>query len=120
MSVCVKRNTYITMPHQVLQCLRVHTCFRHITAVSMSAYMRRDIRHLHPVNIIVSANHMIESMLPMHCHKRHSLLIQKKEAAVSIYHFFYFRTWPILDDSPEHICHIICDWQLSCSCIRLG
>ena len=31
--------------------------------------MRRDIGHLHPVNVIVSANHMIEAVLPMHCNK---------------------------------------------------
>lgn len=39
--------------------------------------MRRDIGHLHPVNVIVSANHMIETMLPMHCNKWHSIIIVK-------------------------------------------
>lgn len=33
----------------------------------MSAYMRRDIWQLHPVDVIVSADHMIEAVLPMHC-----------------------------------------------------
>mgnify|MGYP006918859096 FL=1 len=35
----------------------------------MSAYMRRDIWQLHPVDVIVSADHMIELMLPMHRNK---------------------------------------------------
>ena len=47
----------------------------HIAAIGVSAYMKRDVWHLHPVNIIVSADHVIESMLPMHCHKWHSIII---------------------------------------------
>ena len=36
-----------------------------------------NVWHLHPVNVIVSANHMIESVLPVHCHKWHSIIIIK-------------------------------------------
>ena len=60
--------------------------------------MWRDILHLHPVDIIVSADHMIESVLPMHCHKWHSIIIIKQESAISIYVFLHFRCISVLDD----------------------
>ena len=41
MRISVKRNPYITMPHKVLQRLRVHSRFRHITAIRVAANMRR-------------------------------------------------------------------------------
>ena len=48
----------------------------------MSAYMRRDIWQLHPVDVIVSADHMIETMLPVQCHKWHSIIIVKQESTI--------------------------------------
>lgn len=66
--------------------------FYHIRAIGVSAYMRRNVWHLHPVNVIVSADHMIESMLPMHRNKWHSIIIVKQESAISIYgllHLFF-------------------------------
>ena len=101
MGLCVKCNTYITMLHQVLQSLRINTWSLHIATIDMPAYIWRNIWHLHPVNIIIiiPPNPIIESLLPMNCHKRYLLLIRKKEAAVSIYYFFYFMAWPVLDDT---------------------
>ena len=52
--------------------------------------MRRNVWHLHPVDVIVSANHMIESVLPVHCHKWHSIIIVKQEYAISIYGLLHF------------------------------
>ena len=85
----------------------------------MSAYMRRDIWQLHPVDVIVSADHMIETMLPVHCHKWHSIIIVKQESAISVYGFLHFRYISVLDDCLKHLCHILCDWQYSCSGICL-
>ena len=81
--------------------------------------MRRDIWQLHPVDVIVSADHMIETMLPVHCHKRHSIIIVKQESSISIYGFLHFRCISILNDCLKHLCHILRDWQYSCSGIRL-
>ena len=64
----------------------------------MSAYMRRDIWHLHPVDVIVSADHMIETMLPVHCHKWHSIIIVKQESAISIYELLLFQCISVLND----------------------
>ena len=77
MRVHIHRDRNIRMSHEVLQRLWIHSRFRHIGAIGMSAHMRRNVRHLHPVDIIVSANHMIESMLPVHCNKWHIILIVK-------------------------------------------
>ena len=85
------------MPHEVLQCLGIHSRFRHITAIGVSAYMRCNVWHLHPVDVIVSAYHMIESVLPVHCHKWHSIIIVKQESAISIYGFLHFRCVSILN-----------------------
>lgn len=38
-----------------------------------------DVWHLHPIDIIVPANHTIKSVLPMHRNQRHSILIIEKE-----------------------------------------
>ena len=81
--------------------------------------MRRDIWQLHPVDVIVSADHMIETMLPVHCHKWHSIIIVKQKSAISVYGFLHFRCISVLDDCLKHLCHILCDWQYSCSGIRL-
>ena len=107
------------MPHEVLQCIGIHSRFCHIRAICVSAYMRCDVWHLHPVDIIVSANHMIEAVLPVHCHKWHSIIIVKQESAISVYGFFYFGCISVLDDCLKHLCHILCNRQHSCSCIRL-
>ena len=85
----------------------------------MLAYMRRDIWQLHPVDVIVSADHMIETMLPVHCHKWHSIIIVKQESTISIYGFLHFRCISILNDCLKHLCHILCNRQYSCSGICL-
>ena len=79
MSLSVKHNPYITMPHKVLQRLWIHAGFRHIAAIRMPANMRRDIGHLHPINIVVPLHHMIKPMFPVHCHQWQAFVIQKQE-----------------------------------------
>ena len=73
--------------------------------------MRCNVWHLHPVDVIVSADHMIETMLPVHCHKWHSIIIVKQESAISVYSFLHFRCISVLDNCLKHLCHILCDWQ---------
>ena len=106
------------MPHEVLQRLWIHSRFCHIRAIGVSAYMRCNVWHLHSVNVIVSADHMIETMLPVHCHKWHSIIIVKQESAISVYGFLHFRCISVLDDCLKHLCHILCNRQYSCSSIR--
>ena len=75
--MCVHIHCYadVRMSHEVLQCLRVHSRFCHIRAIGVSAHMWSDVCHLHPVNIVVPANHVIESVLPVYCHKWHIIFI---------------------------------------------
>ena len=78
MRISVKSNPYMghsdigvtlnTMPHKILQRLRVHSGFRHIAAIRVPANMWRDIRHLHPIDIVVPLHHVVKAMFPMHCH----------------------------------------------------
>ncbi len=48
--------------------------------------MRGDIRHLNPVNIVVSFYHVVKPMLPMHRHQGKPLFIRKQKSCVSIHH----------------------------------
>ena len=60
--------------------------------------MRGDIRHLNPVNIVVSFYHMVKPMLPMHRHQRKPLFIRKQKSCVSLYHSLISWCFPVLDD----------------------
>ena len=111
MRVHIHCDRYIRMPHEVLQFLGIHSRFCHIAAIGVSAYMRRDVWHLHPINVIVSADHVVESVLPVHCYKGHSIVIVKQESTVAINGFFHFGSIPVLDDCLKHLCHILCDRQ---------
>ena len=108
------------MPHQVLERLGVHARFRHVAAVGMAADVGRDIRHLHPVDIVVPLDHVVEAVFPMHRHQRIAVLIRKKESAVPVDHLFKPRRLPVLDNSPEALRHVLRHGQLPCPRIRLG
>ena len=71
MSVGIHRNSDIGMSHQILERLWIHTSLCLVTAVSMSANVRRDLRHLHFENAVVSIDRMFESMFPMQRHLRY-------------------------------------------------
>ena len=98
----------------------VHPCFGLIAAISVAANMRSDVWHLHPVNIVVPSDHVIEAVFPMHRHFRVAVLIREKESGISIHHPLAFRLFPILDDCLETLCCILCHWQLPCSGICFG
>ena len=59
MRIGVKCNSYIAMPHKVLQCLWIHAGFRHIATIRVPANMQRDIRQLHPIDIVVPLHHVV-------------------------------------------------------------
>lgn len=119
MCVHVHSNADVRMSHEVLQCLWIHSRFRHIGTIGVSAHMRRDVRHLHPVDVIVPADHVIESVLPVHCHQRHIIFIVEKESTISINHLLDFGWYSILNDSLKHLRHILSDWMFPCSGINL-
>lgn len=75
MCVCIQRHPDVAVPHQVLQRLRVHARFRHIAAVGVAADMRRDVRHLHPADIIIPLYHVVEPVFPVHRYKGIAVLI---------------------------------------------
>ena len=103
MGVNIQRHADVRMTHDILQCLWIHSGFRHIGTEGVSAYMRRNVWHLHPVNVIVSADHIIESMLPMHRNKWHSIIIVKQESAISIYGLLHFWCISVLNDYDRNL-----------------
>lgn len=108
------------MPHQVLERLGVHARLRHVATVGMAADVGRDVRHLHPVDIVVPLDHVVESVFPMHRHQRIAVLIREKESAVSVDHLFKSWLFPVLDNRPEALRHVLRHGQLPCPRIRLG
>lgn len=95
MSVSIHRHVNIGMPHQVLQRLWLHTSLRLITAISMSANVRRDFRHLHFKDAVVPIHRMLEPVLPMKRHFQHPTLIPKKESDITIHHNLRKISWSV-------------------------
>lgn len=81
--------------------------------------MRSDVWHLHPVNIVVSSDHVVEPVLPVHRHQRVSVIIVEKESRIAVNYFFRLRRLSVLNDGSEHIRYILCYRYLSCSGISL-
>ena len=92
----------------------------HVAAVGMSADVGRDVRHLHPVDIVVPLDHGVEAVFPMHRYQRVAVLIHKKETAVPVDHLFNLWRLPILDNPAETLRHVLRHGQLPCPRIRLG
>lgn len=59
--------------------------------------MRRYVRHLYFVNAVVTVNHVIKTVLPVHCHKRHTFIVIKQKSAVAVNEFFNGRRLSVLD-----------------------
>lgn len=109
MHIGVHRHTDVRMPHQVLQCLRIHARLCHIGTVGVSAYVWCDIGHLHSVNILVAFYHVVQSMLPMHRHFWVAILIKKQKSRMPLYHLLIFRFLSVLKDCLKAISHILCN-----------
>ena len=108
------------MSHQVLERLGIHARLRHVAAVGMAADVGRDVRHLHPVDIVVPLDHVVEAVFPMHGHFRVSVLVREKESCIPFYHPLVLRFFPVLNDRPETLRHVLRHGQLPCPRIRLG
>ncbi len=118
--VRVHRHPDVAMTHQVLQRLRVHACPSLNAAVSVAAYVRRDVWHLFPENLVVALHHVIEPMFPVHRNQRHPVIIQKKESTVAVHHLFNLRSFPLLQDRPKAIANLITHGKLACTGVRFG
>ena len=100
MRVYVERHPDIRVPHQVLQRFRIHPGSRLVAAVGMATHVRSDVRHLHPVYLVVAVDHVIEAMLPMHRYQRHPLIIQVQESGITINHLF--KSWRLPVFNTQH------------------
>ncbi len=68
--------------------------------------MGRDVRHLHPINLIVSLDCIVETVFPMHRHQQVAILIHKKESALPVNHLFNPWWIPVLNNASEIFCNI--------------
>ena len=64
-------------------------------------------------------DHMIETMLPVHCHFPVPILIQKQESPVSAYNLLIPWRFPVLNNCPEALRHIFRQGQFPRSRICL-
>ena len=63
MGVDVQRHADVRMTHDILQCLRVHSGFRHIGTEGVSAYMRGYFGHLDAVDLVVLFDNVLQVFL---------------------------------------------------------
>ena len=76
-------------------------------------------RHLHSEDVVIPANHTVESVLPMHRDQRQALVIQVEETDMSVNHRLNSRRLAILEDGLKASEHFLRHGQLPCARIRL-
>ena len=86
----------------------------------MAADVRRDVRHLHAVNLVILLYHAIEAMLPVQSYQRHTFIVEVQETAVAVHELLLLWLTSVLDDRLKASCHIFGDRNLPLACIRLG
>ena len=86
----VKRDADIGMAHNHLQCLWIHSAFRHVGTEGMSTNMGRDLWELFFIDAVILLADMLKVFLPMQSNHRHPVLVQIEKAAfalnVRLYH----------------------------------
>ena len=65
MGVNIQRHADVRMTHDILQCLWIHSGFRHIGTEGVPAYMGCDFGHLHLVNAVILVANVLKILLPM-------------------------------------------------------
>lgn len=71
------------MTHKILKCLGIYPNSHLVTAVDVASNMMSDVRHLNPEDIVIPFHRMLETILPVHCFLRHTILISELKAKVS-------------------------------------
>lgn len=118
MHIHIYHNQYIRMPMRYCSILEFIPNFA-ICSQYVSAYIRCEVRHLCPINIIISADHIMKPASLTHHTKQHSIIIVKYKSTIPVYGFLHFRFISVLNDRLKHLRHILCDWHYSCYDIRL-
>ena len=86
MGVNIQRHADVRMTHDILQCLWIHSGFRHIGTEGVSAYMRGYFGHLDAVDLVVLLDNVLHIFLPVQCNHRSVVFVQEQEPGVSIHH----------------------------------
>ena len=120
MGVDVQRHADVRMTHDILQCLRVHSGFRHIGTEGVSAYMRGYFGHLDAVDLVVLLDNVLQVFLPMQRNHRSVILVQEQEAGISIHHRLHFRCHTIGENTAETRYHFLTHRHIADTAFRLG
>ena len=75
MRIGVQGDADVAVSHKILERFRVHSRSRHVAAVGVAANVRSYVRDLQLVDLVVPLYHVIESVFPVHCHKRIAVLV---------------------------------------------
>ena len=75
--------------------------------------MGRNIRHLHPVDIIVPLDHVVKAVFPMHGYFRVTVFVCEQESLIAVHHPLAFRLFPVLYDRPETLRHVLCHLEIN-------
>ena len=77
------------MSHQVLQAFYIQPGLLDIGAEGVSQHMRCNARNRFAVRLLKLSLHATHIVFQVHCHLRHSGLVQKEKSAATIYQCFY-------------------------------
>ena len=85
-AVCVdiQRHTGIGVSHQVLQAFYIQPGLLNIGAEGVSQHMRCNARNRFAVRLLKLSLHATHIVFQVHCHLRHSGLVQKEKSAAAI------------------------------------
>ena len=120
MGVDIQRHADVRMTHDILQCLRVHSGFRHIGTEGVSAYMRGYFGHLDAVDLVVLLDNVLQVFLPMQRNHRSVILVQEQEPGISIHHRLHFGCHTIGGDASETRYHFLTHRHIADTAFRLG
>lgn len=93
MSVCIQCDTNICTTHNVLQRFGVHAALFYVATKRMTATMRRDFRHLLPIDFGKLCPNSAKTIRPVLPGQRHTLSIQIEKSAFAIHNLCNFRCW---------------------------
>lgn len=120
MIVDIHSDLRIRVSHYILHNFRINIVLTQSGASCVAKNVGRDVRHLHSVDVVVPLHSVVETMLPVHSHLRHPVLVQIQKAAVTVHELLHLRCRSVLNDRPEAVCHIPCNRKFPCSGIGLG
>ena len=113
MRVDIQRHTGIRVSYQVLQAFYIQPGLLNIGAEGVSQHMRCNARNRFAVRLLKLSLHATHIVFQVHCHLRHSGLVQKEESAATIHQRFHFRGRSGFYYTPQRCTNGICHGNIA-------